>query len=163
MLRASENIVQKQQKPEKNRSNSGNAVVNTLIKEDNIKKKPLDPEFHIQLGPHVVETVSRPDKAKEVEENIHKTYAGQEFFGEAFLKASGNETVTTNIDANLGLNVDVKTSTSEQLTLSESKRRDYLPDPSDSKREDYLPPITDSFANYADYSDLVTYDPMKLI
>ena len=192
----SENIVQKkqQQKPkEKNRSNSGNAVVNTLIKEDNIKKKPLDPEFHIQLGPHVVETVSRPDKAKEVEENIHKTYAGQEFFGEAFLKASGNETVTTNIDANLGLNIDVKTSKSEELTLSESKRRnylpnssdskvptlqetllgvlgaseskrrDYLPDPSDSKREDYLPPITDSFANYADYSDLVTYDPMKLI
>ena len=111
------------------------------------------------------------------------------------MKASGNnETeLTTNIDANLGLNIDVKTSTSEQLTLSESKRRnylpnssdskvptlqetllgvlgaseskrrDYLPDPSDSKREDYLPPITDSFANYADYSDLVTYDPMKLI
>ena len=35
----------------------------------------------VQLGPHVVMTVSKPDQAKKVEAEIHRTYEGQEFVG----------------------------------------------------------------------------------
>ena len=56
-----------------------------------IKEEAVDTD-HVRLGPHVVETVKRPQKAKSVEENIHKTYLGQEFVGENTLKAFGNET-----------------------------------------------------------------------
>jgi len=71
------------------RPGAGSAA-NSIIKDD-INKKPLDPEFHIKLGPHVVQTVKRPKSAQAVEESIHKTYQGQEFVGEDVLESFGNE------------------------------------------------------------------------
>ena len=151
----SENIVAKQEKEEVRSVTAIRPVVNAVVAKDDIIKKPLDPQFHIQLGPHVVDTVKRPKEAKEVEESIHKTYDGQEFVGEDTLKSFGNETTVISINV-------VKTKRQTDLTEKiEKTKTDDLTEKTDIDNKTTLEDVLFDVLSTDD--DMVTHEPMKLI